>query len=425
MSVGTTHETWRPASAKSPVRACEAVSLNVLLIIRARAEQYPSFVYQANLLSGSGLQVGVLQLAPSLAAASPLAPAVHQWVAHRPWDSKKDARPHYGRRLLNGLHFAWACRSIIRQARPEVVLGHEPLACAHLPPGQARHRTVYHFHELPETYPGMGFLSRRAYLRTIKNSQGVDLVVFSDEERARRFQSEAHLPVCPTVVMNCPMRIEEESRKPKDESRNFLCSTIASSSQGLRFAPGVRVVCYLGSVGSNQGLPGAALSMRYWPADSVFLLIGSYADSMRRRILENAQAAGAAARVLFLGARPHREALALAAGADLGLSLIQPNSPNLLYSAGAVNKRFEYMALGVPQVTNKGPGVAEIVERNQCGLCADPNRPEEVGAAVKGLLGNPALLRQMAANGRRAHLDRYNYEVQFQPILDQVARWCA
>jgi glycosyltransferase involved in cell wall biosynthesis len=308
----------------------------------------------------------------------------------------------------------------MRRSRPAVVLGHEPLACAHLAPQSVHHHTIYHFHELPETYPGMGVGARLAYGKATRNSRQVDLVIFSDGMRARRYQTEAELPARPSVVMNCPRRMD---KVPSSPLRQQLALNTQHSTLNLQ--PFTQLVCYLGSIGSNQGLPEAALSMRYWPPDSVFLLIGPYSEALQRRIVDNARAVGAEHRVLFLGAKPHQQALALAAGAGLGLSLIQPNSPNLLYSAGAVNKRFEYMALGVPQITNNGPGVADIIERNQCGLCVDPNRPEEVGAAVNRLLRNPALLRQMGKNGRRLHLARYSYEVEFGPVQQQIARWCA
>jgi glycosyltransferase involved in cell wall biosynthesis len=78
------------------------------------------------------------------------------------------------------------------------------------------------------------------------------------------------------------------------------------------------------------------------------------------------------------------------------------------------------MALGLAQVTNQGPGVAEIIERGQCGLCVDPNSPELIGAAVSRLLGDPDLRRGMGERARALHLDRYHYETQFRPVLDWI-----
>jgi glycosyltransferase involved in cell wall biosynthesis len=390
-----------------------ASPLDVLLLIRARAELYPPTVNQANLLAGCGLKVGVIHLGSSGGTSTALQSSIRQWHAHSAWNPSCEPRPVFSKRWLNWFRFAWTCRSVIRASNPKVVVGYDPPACVQLRPASPRHRTVYHFHELPEVYPGMGFGPRMA-LRSVKHSTlGVDLVVFSDLMRARCYQEEARLPACPEVVMNCPVLL---NAIPASPLRHVLAE---------RQVHGNRIVCYLGCVGEHQGLPGAALGMRYWPTDSVLVLVGPYPQTVQEEILAGAHTAGTASRVVFLGPHPHVEALALAAGADLGLSLIQPHNKNRLYSAGAVNKRFEYMALGLPQLTNTGPGVADIVERNACGLCVDPNSPEEIGMSVRSLLCDQNRLRSMGEQGRKAHLDCYNYQVQFRPVQDWITARCA
>lgn len=393
-----------PISGDSP--------LDVLLVIRARAELYPPTVNQANLLAGCGLKVGLVHLGSPADRPTPLASSVRQWRAHSQWNSSCEPRPGLARRWSNWLRFAWTCRSVIRGSRPKVVLGYDPPACAQLRAATPRHRRVYHFHELPEVYPGMGFGPRMALRRVKQSALGADLVVFSDLMRARCYQEEAKLPACPEVVMNCPVLL---NAIPTSPLRHVLAERQIQAKQ---------IVCYVGCVGEHQGLPGAALGMRYWPTDSVLVLIGPYSQTVQEEILACARIAEAASRVVFLGPQPHAEALALAAGADLGLSLIQPHNRNRLYSAGAVNKRFEYMALGLPQLTNSGPGVADIVEREACGLCVDPNSPEQIGMAINGLLRDQSRLRSMGEQGRKAHLDCYNYQVQFGPVRDWIKARC-
>jgi glycosyltransferase involved in cell wall biosynthesis len=212
--------------------------------------------------------------------------------------------------------------------------------------------------------------------------------------------------------MNCPARM---GSVPESGLRGWL------AEQGLRPR---QIVCYLGSIGTNQGLPEAAASMRYWPPDTLLVLVGQASDSTRQGILAAARCAEGQRQVIFTGAKPHGEALALTAGADVALSLIQPKSLNLKFSAGAVNKRFEYMALGVPQVTDNGPGVSDIIERHQCGLCVDPQSPEAIGRAVRTLLDDGARRHTFAAAARQAHLERFYYERQFTPVADWIGAHC-
>jgi glycosyltransferase involved in cell wall biosynthesis len=193
------------------------------------------------------------------------------------------------------------------------------------------------------------------------------------------------------------------------------------SKMGL---PNKQVVCYLGSIGKDKGVLETARSMSYWPKDSVFVLIGSSSQETKQEILANAGAARASKRVLFLGFKPHAEALALLAGSDIGLSLIQPSSRNWLFSAGAINKRFEYMAVGLPQITNDGPGVAELIEKRGCGLCVNPNSYEEIGHAIRRLLESPAERRKMSESARAWHLKEFNYESQFADVADWIEDAC-
>jgi glycosyltransferase involved in cell wall biosynthesis len=384
---------------------------DVLLVIRSCAEHYPPTVNQANLLAEAGLRVGLIDLTFD-GTPEALAGSIRRHRVHRMWNSKLEAPYALWKRWVNWLRFHRACQAVIRQGRPRVVIAYDTLGSLFVPPTPGRYRTVYHFHELTGPEAGEGFGPRRARLKAARSSQHVDLVVFPDADRARIFQMRAGLRLPPRVVMNCPRRMATVPASP-------LRQRIAE------FGPSAgAIVCYLGSIGADQGLPEAARSMRHWPSNSIFVLVGGASESMRKRILEAAASVGTADRVLFLGLHAHAEALALAAGADLGLSLIQPNNESWLYSAGAINKRFEYMALGLPQVTNNGPGVPEIIEANQCGLCVDSRDPAAIGAAVGQLLDSPELRRRMSLNARARHLESFNYENQFANVGEWIRKEC-
>jgi glycosyltransferase involved in cell wall biosynthesis len=329
------------------------------------------------------------------------------------WNSKLEPPFSPWKRWFNWLRFDRACSRVIAQGQPRVIIAYDTLGSVFVPPAPGRYHTVYHFHELTGAEAGEGFGPRRARLKAAQSSRRADLVVFPDANRARIFQARAGLRSAPSVVMNCPRRTGAVPASPLRERLGKFKSL------------NVALVCYLGSIGADQGLLEAVRSMSHWPPESIFVLVGGASDFMRASILEGAASVNAAARVLFLGAHPHAEALSLAAGADLGLSLIQPNNESWLYSAGAINKRFEYMALGLPQVTNNGPGVSEIVEANRCGVCVDSRDSAAVGTAVRQLLETPELRRSQSQNARTRHLETYNYENQFSEVASWIAKRCA
>jgi len=385
--------------------------LDVLLVTRACAEHYPPTINQANLLAENGLRVGIIDLTAD-GTVDALDHGIRRWRVHRMWNSKAESPYRRRKRWTNWLRFYRTCRSTIRTTDPRVVIAYDTLGSVFVPPASDDYRAVYHFHELSGPEPQEGFGPRRARVKALHASRRADLIVFPDAHRAQLFQQRADLHEPPRVVMNCPRKMDTVPASPLRQRLAEIGRSYGS------------VVCYLGSIGADQGLPEAAGSMNRWPSDSLFVLIGAAAESMRARILAAAGDAGAAQRVVFLGPQSHQYALALAAGADVGLSLIQPNNESWLYSAGAINKRFEYMALGLPQVTNNGPGVSAIIESNHSGLCVDSRDPDAIGMAVRQLLRDPQLRRSLSTNGRAQHLERFNYEDQFTQVAGWIYQQC-
>jgi phosphatidylinositol alpha-1,6-mannosyltransferase len=61
----------------------------------------------------------------------------------------------------------------------------------------------------------------------------------------------------------------------------------------------------------------------------------------------------------------------------------------------------EAAATGLPVVAGRSGGAPETVEAGVTGLVVDGRKAGEVGAAVAGLLADPARARAMGATGRR------------------------
>ena len=51
----------------------------------------------------------------------------------------------------------------------------------------------------------------------------------------------------------------------------------------------------------------------------------------------------------------------------------------------------------------------EIIDGNACGICVDPNEPEEIAEAIQQILNDSEGAQNMAANGRRAVQTKYNW----------------
>ena len=283
--------------------------------------------------------------------------------------------------------------------------------------GPWRPRLLWHFHELfLPTDPSGGWLTLtdRAISFACKHVDRVDEVIFPDAHRAAHFKEEVGMKDHPRIVMNCPPLIDQI---PPEKLTERLEETGFSSS---------RIVLFQGWIGPTRCFEAVINSISYWPKDAILVLVGSVAEDYKSSLLEQAQRLGVDARMLFLGTVPYQDLFPISAGATIGLSLIDGGGAGLnwKFTAGAMNKRFEYIALGVPQVSNNGPGVDAIVKDTGCGLLVDESNPEEIGKAINRLLTDDKFRNECSRNARRAHRDRFCYEIQFRELSERILSWC-
>jgi glycosyltransferase involved in cell wall biosynthesis len=85
--------------------------------------------------------------------------------------------------------------------------------------------------------------------------------------------------------------------------------------------------------------------------------------------------------------------------------LPEPNHINAM-----PNKLFEYMAAGLPVIASNFSLWKEIIAGNNCGICVNPLEPKEIARAVEHLMANPEEAKKMGENGRKAVLEKYNWE---------------
>ena len=80
-------------------------------------------------------------------------------------------------------------------------------------------------------------------------------------------------------------------------------------------------------------------------------------------------------------------------------------------------KLFEYMAAGVPVIASDFPLWREIVDSVGCGVLVDPNKPEEIAAAMRWMLENPEETETMGQRGRAAVLKQFNWDNEAETLI--------
>ena len=119
-------------------------------------------------------------------------------------------------------------------------------------------------------------------------------------------------------------------------------------------------------------------------------------------------------RTRHLGLIPHARVWDVYGACDAGVVTLLP-LPR--YRVSLPVKMFEFMAAGLPVVASDFPLFGEIVERNRCGICVDPTRPEAIAAAVRRLAADRDAAIEMGRRGRAAVLERYNWDNEARGLL--------
>ena len=80
-------------------------------------------------------------------------------------------------------------------------------------------------------------------------------------------------------------------------------------------------------------------------------------------------------------------------------------------------KVYEYMSMGLPVILTDKPYARKILEEYNFGICVQPDNIEEITSAIRYLLDNPDVAMQMGQNGRRAILEKFNWEIEEKKLI--------
>ncbi|MDD5606519.1 MAG: glycosyltransferase family 4 protein [Candidatus Pacebacteria bacterium] len=119
-------------------------------------------------------------------------------------------------------------------------------------------------------------------------------------------------------------------------------------------------------------------------------------------------------KVQYLGQLSHSQVLKHLTRADVGLVCLHPLRRFL---TSLPVKMFEYMAAELPVIASNFPLWKEIIELNNCGICINPLKPKEIAKAIEYLIEHPDEAKEMGERGRKAVLEKYNWENESKKLL--------
>jgi glycosyltransferase involved in cell wall biosynthesis len=127
-----------------------------------------------------------------------------------------------------------------------------------------------------------------------------------------------------------------------------------------------------------------------------------------------AQSLGLNGHVVFTGRTDYGRALSEVSQSDIG---IIPHRVTAHTNSTIPNKLFEYMLLGKPVLATELAPVSRIIRQVNCGLTFSDEK-----GFVSALLAleDPVIRAKLGENGRRAVLDKYNWERDSRDLINAV-----
>lgn len=170
-------------------------------------------------------------------------------------------------------------------------------------------------------------------------------------------------------------------------------------------------ICYIGGISQIRGIEELVHAMDY--LEGVKLNIaGKFSQASFEQRLKSTSAWKD--KVIEFGFVSRKETAQIMANSKIGIVTFLP-LPN--HVDAQPNKMFEYMSAGIPVIGSRFPLWEEILIKNDCGICVDPENSFEIAEAIKFLLSNPEKSRQMGKNGRKNILEKYNWEAEGKKLV--------
>ena len=169
-------------------------------------------------------------------------------------------------------------------------------------------------------------------------------------------------------------------------------------------------ICYIGKITRIRGINELLDSLNYTEGIKLNLAGGYSSEKFKNELMENSNWR----KVNELGVVNRIGIQEILKQSKIGIVTLHPT---INYLDSLPIKLFEYMSAGIPVIASHFPLWKEIVEGNNCGVCVDPQKPDEIAKAINHLLSNNEKAKQMGLNGRKAVEEKYNWENEEQVLI--------
>lgn len=185
-------------------------------------------------------------------------------------------------------------------------------------------------------------------------------------------------------------------------------------------ADGPPTIVYAGQLYPWKGVGTLVRALALLPEARLRIVGGLTAGDRHAEALRRlAEEQGVAGRIEFTGFLPHRQVAGAIAGARVAVVPL-PDNPMARYFTSPL-KLFEYMAAGLPIVASDLPSLREVLRDGENALLVPPDDPAALAAALRRVLGEPALAERLRAQAHAEARGR-TWEARARAIREFLIR---
>lgn len=291
---------------------------------------------------------------------------------------------------------------------------------------------VIHIHDLPLSQIGVDVRFKfdvplvidlhenwPALIKSAAHTQTIPGRLLSSDKQWREYERKM-LPLADKVIT-----IIEEARDRViglgiDSRKVFMVSNTLNfdnlSIQNRKNESDTLTIFYGGAINRHRGLQLVLEAINMCASKNIKIRFWIVGDGSFRNELEKITVElKIQSMVHFFGHKPFNEMLDILAESD---TAIIPHIRNENNDASSPNKLYQYMYLNKPIISSDCTSLKRIINDTKTGFIYKNDSPEELFHLLEKLSANRKLLADIDGNGRKAVLEKYNWNIDKQRLIE-------
>ncbi len=180
--------------------------------------------------------------------------------------------------------------------------------------------------------------------------------------------------------------------------------------------PGTFTIFYGGAINRHRGLQIVLEALSICSLKNIIINLWIVGDgSYRKNLEELSEKLGIGSFIHFFGHKRYREMLDILAESD---TAIIPHIRTDNNDASSPNKLYQYMYLNKPIISSDCTSLKRIINETHTGFIYKNDSSEDLSLLLERLSSDRKFLEAIDSNGRKAVLEKYNWNIDKQRLLN-------